>query len=192
MRPDDRTRSIEVSDIRRKGVTRYWVLGAILLLSTLAFFGPTLMSLGWYLLHKHEVRFRGVTLTVPIGWRLEAEDGMPEEVTLRKVPLSVFQNGYYQTMTFSRLPAGWGPPPRAYENWKDFVALTLRPGYWSDVREDKIGVASQQASCTSAHPKEDSKAAHATCILVQAGMRADFNGASHDMTTFFNVIRNLH
>ena len=185
MRPDE-------GNVRQEGVTRYWVFGAILSLSILAFFGPTLKSLVWYLFHKHDVTFRGVTVTVPIGWQLGADDATPDELTLRKAPLSVFENRYYQTMTFSRLPAGWGPPAKAYENWKGFVALTTKPEYWNDVKEDKIGVASHQASCTSAHPKEDSKAAHATCIVAQAGMLAEFNGASRDMTTFFNVIRNLH
>jgi hypothetical protein len=192
MRPNDETGPREVGDVRQQRVRRYWVFGAILSLSILAFFGPTLMSLVWYLFHKHEVTFRGVTLTVPLGWRLEAEDASPEELTLRKAPLSVFETGYYQTMTFSRLPAGWGPPATAYENWKGFVALTIKPEYWNNVREDKIGVESHQVSCTSAHPKEDSKAAHATCILAQAGMMAEFNGASHEMTTFFNVVGNLH
>jgi len=173
----------------RKRTACYWILGTILFLSALLSFWPSLVPVAWYVTHKHEASFRGLSLTVPLGWRPDFVDATSHEFTLRKPPLSTFQDKYYQTITFSSLPVTWDSK-MPYSDRKQYMSLAFRSNDWSDVTQQSIAV--NKIICTSGHPKEDSKMIHANCLVPGAGVLAEFNGASRDMPEFIAVLKGLH
>lgn len=177
----------------KKGICSYRVLCAVLLLSLLASCGPGLLSLGWYLLHKHQVSFNGTTLTIPIGWTLAKEDVAKEDVTFRRRSEFLFGPEHFQMMTFYLFPSSWTPPSTAYGNWKGFVTRTYSPDAFVEVKEREIGPSPQPSLCVSASFRADpSVLRHADCILLREGIRAEFNGTSNGMGDFWGVIDKIH
>ena len=174
------------------GVKRYGTICTIALLAALACFSPGLLSLGWYVSHKHEVSYKGKTITIPIGWRLEADErAKQDDITLTKGPTVLFGTHYYQAATFSGLPAAWEPPSTVYEKWKGFVAATYTPDAYFAVKEQQTGVGQQQFFCASARFRKNPIGEHVDCILLPEGIRAEFNGTSSDVDTFFDVLRKI-
>jgi hypothetical protein len=170
---------------------RYGPICAVALMALLASFSPGLQSLGWYVLHAHEVGFKGRTLTIPIGWCLESRDITQSEIVFRKRPAFLFGSEYFQTMTFASLPAAWEGSSKVYEEWKAFLMKTHTLEEFAEAQEQQVGPNPEQCFCASAALRKNPGLQQVDCILLRAGMRAQFNGTSRDAVTFLDVIRTI-
>ena len=176
-------------DRKKSGKTRirrYAPICVIFVLAFVASFTPGLLSFGWYVLHKHEVSFAGVSLTIPRGWELNSSTS--NDIVLLKRSAFLFGDQYYERMRFSLIPSAWEPASTTYGQWKVFVTSTYTQSLYAQVQERQVGADHGQSFCVSALFRTSPSLERADCVLLRNEMRAEFNGRTSDVDEFFAVV----
>jgi hypothetical protein len=180
-----------LKESRRRGIRRYQVL-CFVLLSLLLSFGPGVLSIGWYVIHKHAISFNNRTLIIPMGWSLAPEDVTQNGIIFRKRSAFLFGHENFQIMMFSRFPSSWIPSSTAYEGWRSYVTRMYSPVAFVDMREQQIGADSRRFCVSVSFKATPTMLRSANCLLLREGIWAEFGGTSNGLEDFLGVVGKIH
>jgi hypothetical protein len=179
---------------------------AALLVAAACWYSPLLTAAGWHLVHpRGRVVYRGLNVLVPWPWTADLEslradpEVNPQGLSLKKTPLSLDRRLANQSifitvisldpgLTAEQQTAAWMQSFRATHpgaNFEPAAPAQVPPG----------------AGCLSARSHWNGGGWNGgaleeggmvwTCISVQQGWVADFEGRSPDAPVFFDIVRNL-
>jgi hypothetical protein len=172
------------------------VMGASLLVAAAGWYSPLLSTAGWHVFHPRGwVNYRGLHVRVPWPWTADI-DSVNSDPTLTPQGLSLKKNAYTlgrnvaADMIFVTVVSA-DPGVSASqqtEAWMTSFRAT-HPGSIFDSRSSVAAPAG--ATCLSARNHWSRPSVIWTCISVDAGWEADYEGWDGDEPVFFGIVRDL-
>lgn len=172
------------------------VMVAAICVGIAAWYSPFLAAVGWHVFHpRGSVEYRGLHVLVPWPWTVETwtdEGGpaaSPQGISLKHTPPSMDRGLTNQSIFVTVLKSDAGvTPERQHDEWMEMFRAT-HPGATFDNRTPEAIPAG--ASCLSARSHWNQNGVVWTCISVQNGWVADFEGYERDVPVFFKIVGNL-
>lgn len=165
------------------------VLLALIFLVLCLCFAPILWTLWWHLSRDHSVNYRGVRISVPLRWTAKVE---PQGTTLTKLPytLPFFGKASVGFISIGRLPYPVNEP-------RDEISKTWQALDWNYhngiiTGPFEVGSGEKEALCMKLSIKSAPEHVGADCIIFHAKLTANFGGQTHDLDTFFQIIRDMN
>ena len=182
------------ASMSKKMARKTWplILLCIPIICLAVYYSPSLVSLGWHIMHGSSIHYRGLRVRVPFGWTADltlSKDDFPENpqgVTLEKQAKTLsFQAPGPQMMYFNLLlPDPANTPARQADEWDNFF-LQAHPASAFDIvrRHDLPG----GLDCLQATPRGDSSTAALACISTSQGFVAQYSGAAANVPVFLQI-----
>jgi hypothetical protein len=171
------------------------MLGAAIV-AVAAWYSPFIGAVGWHIFHpRGSVSYRGMRVLVPWPWTAETEsdDGepavSPQGLALKRTPFTMDRRLTNQSIFVTVISSDTGvTPDRQHEAWLDMFRATHPGAAFANTTPVAVPPGT---NCLSARSHWNQNGVVWTCISVQNGWVADFEGYERDVPVFFKIVRNL-
>jgi hypothetical protein len=186
------------ASISKKMTRKTWrlMLLCVPFIIVAVYFTPTLVSLGWHVMHGMTLNYRGLQIQVPLGWTadltLMKDDypANPQGVTLEKQPKTLaFEVAGPEMMYFNLLlPDERSTPAQQLAQWESLFRQAHPSSDFDIFRRNNL---SADTDCLEATPRGNHVGAALACISVKNGWVAEFAGAQAHVPLFLAIAANL-
>ena len=162
---------------------------AALVLIPVVIFGPTVLTLGWHLLHGRTVLCANRTIYVPTGWY--------PNVDYRTVHLSKLASTVLTGKTATALiTLGPVPIPPKNETQKETAYKSFSSVYWTHLADPSgttrgpllKGSGETEAICIETSSSQPDAQITAECLIYRGTWSASFVGNPKAIETFYQII----
>lgn len=186
------------ASISKRTTRRTWVLilFCVPFICLAVYFTPSLVSLGWHVMHGSAIKYRGLWVRVPSGWTadltLMKDDfpANPQGITLEKQPKTLaFEVAGPEMMYFDLLlPDAKDTPAQQAAQWESLFRQAHPASSFDITSRNNL---SDGMDCLQATPRDNNKAAALACISLQGGWLGQFAGSQEHVPVFLQVAAGL-
>jgi hypothetical protein len=156
-------------------------------------YSPLITAAGWHVFHPHgRIEYRGLRVLVPWPWTAESDPDptvSPEGLGLKRMPFTMDRRLPVQAMFVTVISPDPGKTvAQQTDEWMEAFRAT-HPGAIFD--NATLAPLPAGAHCLSAHSHWIPGQVVWTCISVEAGWVADFEGETSDAPSFFRIVTGL-